>query len=162
MTLTTAIAEPLSTGAQLVATGRAAAAAPERVVIEAASATNEDSLMYQAPYYTEADRGLIDAYDNKFNLSSWEPWLTYDAQAVADRLTVPTLIVCSDAAALPAGAHAFVGRTKAPVTERWLARPEAASWTRIGTSRSLRISSVLTRPRTAVSRTAETLAASRS
>ena len=86
----------------------------------AASATDSASLMYQAPYYTEEDRGLIAAYDNKFNVSSWEPWLTYDGQASADRLTDPILIICSEAAALPAGAHAYAERTKAPVTELWL------------------------------------------
>ncbi|MBM7074325.1 alpha/beta hydrolase [Shewanella sp. 202IG2-18] len=38
--------------------------------IEAASLTNENALMYQAPYYTETDRGLISEYDNKFNVAS--------------------------------------------------------------------------------------------
>lgn len=94
----------------------------EAPVIVAASSTDEGSLMYQAPYYTEPDRGLIEAYDNKFDPASWEPWLTYDGQASADRLSTPTLIVCSEAAAFPAGAHAYAKRTRAPVTERWLER----------------------------------------
>lgn len=51
-----------------------------------ASATDEISVMFQIPYYTEEDRGLIKAYDNKFSVASWKPWLTYDAQASADRL----------------------------------------------------------------------------
>lgn len=106
--------------ASLIAKGRAAHAGEEPAIITAASATDDTSLMYQAPYYTEEDRGLIPAYDNKFNLASWEPWLTYDAQAIADRLAKPTLIICSEAAALPAGAHAFAKRTKAPVEELWL------------------------------------------
>lgn len=99
---------------QLIAAGAAGGS------IVAASATDEGALMFQAPYYTEPDRGLIAAYDNRFSLSSWEPWLTYDALAAAERLSVPTLIVCSEAAALPAGAHQLAARTRAPVTERWL------------------------------------------
>ena len=106
--------------ATLIAKGRAAAAGEEPAIITAASATDDTSLMYQAPYYTEEDRGLISAYDNKFNLASWEPWLTYDAQTIADRLAKPALIICSEAAALPAGAHAFAKRTKEPVEELWL------------------------------------------
>ncbi len=106
--------------AALIKTSRDAENSGEQQYMVAASATDSASLMYQAPYYTEEDRGLIAAYDNKFNLASWEPWLTYNGQASADRLTKPTLIICSEAAALPAGAHAYAERTKAPVTELWL------------------------------------------
>lgn len=101
--------------AQLVSVSRT-----REEILTAASASDETSVMYQAPYYTESDRGLIAEYDNKFNVASWEPWLTYDGQASADTLHTPTLIVCSEAAALPAGAHAFVKRTNAQVTEVWL------------------------------------------
>lgn len=92
----------------------------EEKILVAASPSDETSLMFQAPYYTEPDRGLIAAYDNRFNVSSWEPWLTYDAQASADRLTKPTLIVCSQAAALPASATAYAERLKTPPKEIWL------------------------------------------
>ena len=105
---------------KLMAAGRAAEKSPEPQILVAASATDDSSLMYQAPYYTEESRGLIQAYDNKFNVASWEPWLTYDAQASADRLKDPTLIISSEAAALPAGAHAYAERTQAPVKEIWL------------------------------------------
>ncbi len=105
---------------KLVTASRAAEKSPNPQIIVAASATDDASLMYQVPYYTEEARGLIAAYDNKFNIASWEPWLTYDAQASADRLTASTLIICSEAAALPSGAHAYVQRTQAPVKEIWL------------------------------------------
>lgn len=105
---------------KLVESAEQAATSSEPQTMVAASATDDTSLMYQAPYYTETDRGLIDAYDNQFNVASWKPWLTYDAQDSADRLSAPTLIVCSEAAALPAGAHAYAKRTKAPVEELWL------------------------------------------
>ena len=106
--------------AKLIQTSRAADQSGSPQTLVAASATDSSSLMFQAPYYTEEDRGLIGAYDNKFNLSSWEPWLTYDGQESADRLTKPTVMINSEAAALPAGAHAFAERTQAPVTEIWL------------------------------------------
>lgn len=103
----------------LIAAGRAAAEA-EPAPMVAASATDEGALMYGAPYYTEPDRGLIAAYDNAFDPASWADWLTYDALESADRLDAPTMVVCSDAAALPAGARAYVKRTAAPVAELWL------------------------------------------
>ncbi|MDX5594250.1 alpha/beta hydrolase [Pseudovibrio sp. SPO723] len=104
----------------LIAAGREAASAAEPTYMVAASATDENALMYQAPYYTETDRGMIAAYDNKFNVASWEPWLSYDAQQIAEKLSKATLIVASEAAALPASAHAFVKRTHAPISEVWL------------------------------------------
>jgi dienelactone hydrolase len=106
--------------AGLVAASDAADGADTPTVLVAASTTDEGSVMFQAPYYTEADRGLIDAYDNRFDVRSWRPWLTYDGHASADRLTAPTLVVCSDAAALPAGARAYAARTAAPLKELWL------------------------------------------
>lgn len=93
--------------------------AAETVLI-AASATDANSVMYQAPYYTEEDRGLIGAYDNKFSLASWKPWLSYDAQASADRLSKPLLMVGSASIALPAGAAAYQARTWAPLERLWL------------------------------------------
>lgn len=91
----------------LIAAGRSADAADEPVFIEAVSATNEQSLMYGAPYYTEADRGLIPEYDNQFNVASWEPWLKYDAIKTAHQLEKPTLLVHSEAAAIPQGAKRY-------------------------------------------------------
>ena len=85
-----------------------------------ASSSDQNAVMYQAPYYTEEDRGLIPAYDNKFSALSWKPWLTYDAQASADRLTKPTLMVGSASIALPAGAAAYEARMTAPLEKLWL------------------------------------------
>lgn len=89
-------------------------------VLLGASATDENSVMFQAPYYTEEHRGLIEAYDNKFSVASWKPWLTYDAQASADRLNKPMLMVGSPAIAWLPGAEAYEARTKAPLEKVWL------------------------------------------
>lgn len=104
--------------ASLIAASEAEGAAD--TVLLAASATDPNSVMYQAPYYTEEDRGLIPAYDNKFSIASWKPWLTYDAQASADRLHKPMLMVGSPAIALPAGAAAYEARMTAPLEKLWL------------------------------------------
>ncbi|WP_300057396.1 CocE/NonD family hydrolase [uncultured Roseobacter sp.] len=108
------------TAQSLIAQGRKAADASEPQIVEAASRTDDTVPMYQAPYYTEPDRGLIDAYDNKFNLAGWVPWLTYDAQASADRLDKPVLMVGSPSIALPAGAAAYEERMTAPLERVWL------------------------------------------
>ncbi len=105
--------------ANLIALSEAEGAADQ--VITAASATDDTSLMYQAPYYTEEDRGLIPAYDNKFSLASWKPWLTYDAMASADRLEKPMLMVGSPSIALPDGVPAYEARMTAPLEKLWLA-----------------------------------------
>ena len=105
----------------LIATGRKAEGKGE--MIEAASATNEDSLMYQAPYYVDAERGAIPEWDNRFNLASWEPWLTYDAVKLSGDINaagVPVTIVHSEAAAIPGGAHSFFDALDVRKEELWL------------------------------------------
>ncbi len=104
----------------LLQVSREAAQSPEPIILEAASMTNDKAVMYQAPYYTETDRGLIAAYDNKFNAASWEGWLTYDALQTADHLKKPTLLVHSEAAAIPQGAREYARRMGSTVTALWL------------------------------------------
>ena len=89
-------------------------------LVPAASNTDKSAVMQQAPYYTDPERGAIPEYVNQFNLASWEGWLTYDAVATADNLTKPTLIVHSEAAAVPQGAKAFYSRLSAPKNQLWL------------------------------------------
>ena len=92
----------------------------ELSLVPAASMTDENAVMYQAPYYTEADRGAIPEYINKFNLASWSSWLTYDAISTADRLDKPVMIVHSEAAAIPQGAQEFYSRLSGEKEELWL------------------------------------------
>ena len=119
-----AMAEAIYGGPESIAGLIAASDAEETsaapAVIPAASTSDESSPMYQAPYYTETDRGLIPEYDNKFSVLTWRPWLTYDAQVSADHMTKPTLMVGSPSIALPAGATAYEARTKAPLEKLWL------------------------------------------
>ena len=39
--------------------------------------TDTNAVMVRAPCYTEKDRGLIPAYDNKFSVASWKPSLAH-------------------------------------------------------------------------------------
>ncbi|KPF66531.1 dienelactone hydrolase [beta proteobacterium AAP99] len=89
-------------------------------LVLAASSTDKTAVMFQVPYYTEADRGLIPQWENRFNVASWEAWLTFDAQQFAPRMAQPTLVVHSEAAAIPQGARQFLGNLKGKKTELWL------------------------------------------
>ena len=108
--------------ADLIETGREAV--EENTMVEAASTTNEDAVMFEAPYYTEADRGDIPEYVNQFNLASWEPWLTYDAVKLSSDVNaagLPVAIVHSEAAAVPKGTHEFFDAlTVETKSELWL------------------------------------------
>ena len=92
----------------------------ELSLVPAASMTDENAVMYQAPYYTEADRGAIPEYINEFNLASWSGWLTYDAISTADRLDKPVMIIHSEEAAIPQGAQEFYSRLSGEKEELWL------------------------------------------
>jgi hypothetical protein len=92
----------------------------ELVTVPAASTSDKSAVMRQAPYYTDPGRGLIPEYVNRFNLASWEPWLTYDAVRVAARIEEPVAMIHSEAAAIPQGARKFYAMLKSPKTELWL------------------------------------------
>ena len=92
----------------------------ELSLVPAASMTDENAVMYQAPYYTEADRGAIPEYINEFNLASWEGWLTYDAITTAEDLNKPVIIIHSATAAIPQGAQEFYNRLSGEKKQVWL------------------------------------------
>ncbi len=104
----------------LIELGKEASRDEAGTYVEAASTTNENALMYQAPYYTETNRGLVPEYDNLFNVASWEGWLTYDAVAGAPEQDKPVLLVGSEAMALPGGTHEYLQRAGDNVSVVWL------------------------------------------
>lgn len=110
--------------AKLEAAGDAAEAAYRRTgkqdFVPAASMTDDRSIMFKAPYYTEADRGMIPAWRNEADTAFWRGWLSFDAIQVAPRLRQPFLMVHSEAAAIPQGAHKFYGQVAAAKHELWL------------------------------------------
>lgn len=118
--MATAIYGGEESAANLIAAAKQARESKTPVIMEAASTTNSSALMYQAPYYTETDRGLIPEYDNKFNVASWDGWLNYDAQLSASIQDKPVMMVSSEAMALPAGAHAYLEKSGDNVKSVWL------------------------------------------
>lgn len=109
----------------LIGTSREAdtrfAASGEQSMVPAAGPEGSDAIMQGAPYYVERDQGAIPEYVNQFYLGSWEPWLTYDALAIAPSLAdTPVKIVHSEAAAIPQGAHRFFDALAGDKSELWL------------------------------------------
>lgn len=92
----------------------------ELSLVPAASNTDKNAVMQEAPYYTDPNRGAIPEYVNEFNLASWEGWLTFDAIKIADNLTKPVQIVHSEAAAIPQGAKEFYNRLPGEKNQLWL------------------------------------------
>jgi hypothetical protein len=110
--------------AGLIAAGQAAerqyAETGTEVTVPAASRTDNTAVMFQVPYYTEADRGLIPQWENRFNVASWEGWLRFDPLKGAGQLQQPLLVVHSEAAAIPQGARRFYAAVNAPKQQLWL------------------------------------------
>jgi hypothetical protein len=92
----------------------------EATLVVSASMTDSSALMFQIPYYNERPRGQIPEWTNQFNVSSWRPWLTFDALAIAPSLSKPFAMVMSDAAALPKSARQFYAATRGDKRELWI------------------------------------------
>jgi hypothetical protein len=109
---------------RLVAAGDAAEGAYQSTGIQtfvpAASRTDKRAIMFEVPYYTEPDRGMISEWRNEADPAFWRGWLTFDGLEVAPQITQPFLMVHSEAAAIPQGARLFLSRARAPKRELWL------------------------------------------
>jgi len=77
--------------------------------VPAASTTDPHAAMYgpSIDYYLNPTRGAIPQWSNRFAVMSWPDWLTFDPIALAPQIHTPTLLVHSNNAALPEGAHRF-------------------------------------------------------
>jgi uncharacterized protein len=110
--------------ANLVQLGRDAqkqyATTGKATLLPAASSTDKSAVMFNVPYYTERERGLIPQWENQFNVASWEGWLMLDAMPTAKKLQAPLLVVHSEAAAIPQGAKQFYAQVNAPKTQLWI------------------------------------------
>ena len=65
-------------------------------------------------------RGAVPNYTNRFAVQSREVTLPFDAMVAADRIRVPTFMVHSERALLPALARAFYARLAVPRQQLWL------------------------------------------
>jgi len=92
----------------------------EQTFVPAASLEDESAIMFEAPYYTELDRGQIPEWRNEADPAFWEGWLTFDAIEAAPNVTQPFFMVHSESAAIPQGAHRFYEQINAEKGELWL------------------------------------------
>lgn len=110
--------------AQLIDLSRKAAAKEARTgepqLIPATGPEGSDALMPGVDYYPVEGLGLIPEWDNTWNNASWEGWLTFDGIRTAAGIDEPTLIVHSEAAAIPSGAREFYAGLRGPKSELWL------------------------------------------
>ena len=104
----------------LIAASRAAEAKGGEIIPAAGPQGAEGVLMPIGGYYHEPKRGAIPEYDNKWNQTSWEGWLTYYPADNPQRLDKPLAIVHSEAAAIPDGVKAFASGLVGDATLEWL------------------------------------------
>ncbi|WP_327070074.1 alpha/beta hydrolase [Kitasatospora sp. NBC_01302] len=71
-------------------------------------------------YYLDESRGGLPQWTNRFAEMGWLGWLGFDAFAAVPGVTVPTVLVHSRDAAIPAGAERFHAELGAPKELHWL------------------------------------------
>jgi uncharacterized protein len=99
----------------------------EELLVPAVSSTPQNTVP-GADYYTNPRRGLVAAWDNRFNPASWTSWLAFDAQDAAAGLTAPLLVVTSDAAVSPESVREFVAKVPRPVEQIWVPGVPQFDW----------------------------------
>lgn len=92
----------------------------EQSFVPAASMTDDTAIMFQAPYYTEADRGMIPEWRNEADPAFWREWLTFNGIHATGLIEQPFIMVHSEAAAVPEGARQFYALLSGPKNELWL------------------------------------------
>ncbi len=71
-------------------------------------------------YYLNPAKAAGTYYDNRFAVSSWEPWLTFDGISVGKDISQPVFIVHSESGAVPQGAEQFYELLKGEKEIKWL------------------------------------------
>lgn len=71
-------------------------------------------------YYLNPSKAAGPYYDNRFAVSSWEPWLTFDGISVGKDISQPVFIVHSESGAVPQGAQQFYNLLSGEKEIKWL------------------------------------------
>lgn len=118
------IVEAVYGGAEGVNGLKAMAASAEsaggQIIPAAGPAGTEGVLMAMDGYYADPTRGAIPAYDNQWNNTGWDDWLTYHPVESAGTFDKPLAIVHSQSAAIPQGVQAFLNDYAGQATLQWL------------------------------------------
>lgn len=77
------------------------------------------AMPFSIDFYENPNRGALPQWPNKFAVMAWPGWLAFDPIATAPLLSIPTLVVHSEDAAIPQGAHQFINALQAPHQELW-------------------------------------------
>lgn len=77
------------------------------------------AMFFQLDYYASPERGAVPQWSNRFATMSWVDWFAFDALSAAGRVSVPTLMVHSDDAALPENARRFFAALPGPKHLFW-------------------------------------------
>lgn len=70
-------------------------------------------------FYLDPRRGGIPQWPNRFAVMAWQGWLEFDSIALAPYVTVPTVLVHSENAAIPEGARRFHTALTCPKQILW-------------------------------------------
>jgi uncharacterized protein len=119
--------------AKLVQTGRNAEANFAKTgkgdYVLATSKTDKTAVMYgDIDYYQNPQRGAIPQWNNRFAVATWAEWLTFNPLPMAQRITVPTLFIHSEKAAIPDGARQFFAAIPATTPKKFAWLPDRAQF----------------------------------
>ncbi len=71
-------------------------------------------------YYLNPSKAAGKHYDNRFAVSSWEPWLTFDGISAGKKIKQPVFIVHSESGAVPEGTKQFYDLLAGQKDIKWL------------------------------------------
>ena len=71
-------------------------------------------------YYLNPSKAAGKYYDNRFAVTSWEPWLTFDGISIGQEISQPVFIVHSESGAVPQGTKQFYDLLTGEKAIRWL------------------------------------------
>ncbi|MEO1010485.1 MAG: nuclear transport factor 2 family protein [Bacteroidota bacterium] len=71
-------------------------------------------------YYLNPAKAAGPEYDNRFAVSSWEPWLTFDGISAGKDISQPVFIVHSESGAVPQGTKDFYSLLEGEKDIKWL------------------------------------------
>ncbi len=78
------------------------------------------AMPFDVDFYQDPMRGGIPAWGNRFAVMAWPGWLTYDPIAAGRQVRQPVLLVHSEDAAVPLGAHRLAAAVPGEVDQHWL------------------------------------------
>ncbi len=77
------------------------------------------AMPFDLDFYQDPARGAVPAWGNRFAVMAWPGWLAYDPVALAPQVRQPVLLVHSEDAAIPQGAHRFARAVLGTIDEYW-------------------------------------------